>query len=131
MVSIELFWVVALPLKYRYTVFRLWQDKSGSWTAVWGGVDVGCNTVVNLGAQRYDRLREQGAFYVDKTAFIKEWWENGSDVTLITRPRRFGKTLNMSMSAFFRISMQGGATCLRVLPSGTVRSTGSSREHTL
>ena len=101
MVSIELFWVVALPLKYRYTVFRLWQDKSGSWTAVWGGVDVGCNTVVNLGAQRYDRLREQGAFYVDKTAFIKEWWENGSDVTLITRPRRFGKTLNMSMMECF------------------------------
>lgn len=34
---------------------------------------------------------------MDKTEFIKEWWENGDAVTLITRPGRFGKTLNMSM----------------------------------
>lgn len=40
-------------------------------------------------------------FYVDKTEFIKEWWEYGSEVTLITRPRRFGKTLNMSMTECF------------------------------
>ncbi len=40
-------------------------------------------------------------FYVDKTAFIKEWWENGDEVTLITRPRRFGKTLTMSMLEYF------------------------------
>lgn len=53
--------------------------------------------VVNIGVQQFDRIRERGSFYVDKTGFIKEWWENGSDVTLITRPRRFGKTLNMSM----------------------------------
>ncbi len=43
-------------------------------------------------------------FYIDKTAFIKEWWESGDDVTLIARPRRFGKTLNMSMlEQFFSI----------------------------
>ena len=59
------------------------------------------NTFVNIGIQRYDRLREQDQFYIDKTGFIREWWENGSDVTLITRPRRFGKTLNMSMLECF------------------------------
>ena len=47
---------------------------------------------------------EQNCFYVDKTSFIKEWWENKDDVTLITRPRRFGKTLNMSMmESFFSV----------------------------
>lgn len=56
---------------------------------------------VNIGVQRFDRIREQGTFYVDKTGLIKEWWEGGSDVTLITRPRRFGKTLNMSMMECF------------------------------
>lgn len=40
-------------------------------------------------------------FYVDKTGFIQEWWESDDDVTLITRPRRFGKTLNMSMTECF------------------------------
>lgn len=59
------------------------------------------NTLVNIGVQRYDRLIEQNQFYIDKTAFIKEWWEEGSTVTLITRPRRFGKTLNMSMLECF------------------------------
>ena len=53
--------------------------------------------VVNIGIQRFDKLRQQGSFYIDKTDFIREWWETGSEVTLITRPRRFGKTLNMSM----------------------------------
>lgn len=57
--------------------------------------------VVNLGVQRFDKLIEEKKFYVDKTEFIKEWWEYGSEVTLITRPRRFGKTLNMSMTECF------------------------------
>ncbi len=57
--------------------------------------------VVNLGVQRFDKLIEEKKFYVDKTQFIKEWWEYGSEVTLITRPRRFGKTLNMSMTECF------------------------------
>ena len=60
-----------------------------------------CNVLVNIGVQRFDRIREQKAFYIDKTDFIREWWENGSDVTLVTRPRRFGKTLNMSMLECF------------------------------
>lgn len=66
--------------------------------------------VVNIGIQRFDKLRKQGAFYVDKTDFIREWWENGSEVTLITRPRRFGKTLNMSMlECFFSKKYEGRA----------------------
>lgn len=52
---------------------------------------------VAIGIQSFDKLREADCFYVDKTLFIKEWWECRDDVTLITRPRRFGKTLNMSM----------------------------------
>lgn len=59
---------------------------------------------VVIGAQDFVKLRENDYFYVDKTAFIKEWWESGDDVTLITRPRRFGKTLNMSMlETFFSV----------------------------
>ncbi len=53
--------------------------------------------IVSIGNQDFRSIRENGSFYVDKTAFIKEWWENQDVVTLITRPRRFGKTLNMSM----------------------------------
>ena len=52
---------------------------------------------VAIGIQQYNELIEKNYFYIDKTDFIKEWWENGDSVTLITRPRRFGKTLNMSM----------------------------------
>ena len=61
------------------------------------------NHLVNIGVQRFDRIREQKAFYIDKTDLIREWWDNGTDVMLITRPRRFGKTLNMSMlECFFK-----------------------------
>ena len=52
---------------------------------------------ISIGIQVFSDLREQDCFFVDKTNFIKEWWENRDVVTLITRPRRFGKTLNMSM----------------------------------
>ena len=57
--------------------------------------------VVNIGEQNFASIRERDTFYVDKTNFIKEWWDEGSTVTLITRPRRFGKTLNMSMLECF------------------------------
>ena len=56
---------------------------------------------VGIGIQSFDKIRDNNYFYVDKTSFIKEWWESGDDVTLITRPRRFGKTLNMSMLEHF------------------------------
>ena len=57
---------------------------------------------VVIGKQDFASLRENNYFYIDKTGLIEEWWEAGDDVTLITRPRRFGKTLNMSMlNCFF------------------------------
>ena len=59
---------------------------------------------VAIGIQSFEKLREGNYFYVDKTDFIREWWDSGDDVTLITRPRRFGKTMNMSMlEAFFSV----------------------------
>ena len=57
--------------------------------------------VVSIGHQDFGVVRENNYFYIDKTHFIKEWWEAGDCVTLITRPRRFGKTLNMSMTEQF------------------------------
>ena len=56
---------------------------------------------VAIGIQDYAKIRENDYFYVDKTEMIREWWDSGDDVTLITRPRRFGKTLNMSMLECF------------------------------
>ncbi len=57
---------------------------------------------ISIGKQDFAVLRESQCFYIDKTDFIKQWWDSRDDVTLITRPRRFGKTLNMSMlNCFF------------------------------
>ena len=56
---------------------------------------------ISIGKQSFSSLREKNYFFVDKSYFIKEWWEKGDDITLITRPRRFGKTLNMSMLESF------------------------------
>lgn len=59
---------------------------------------------ISIGKQDFASLREHNCFYIDKTDFIKEWWDSQDDVTLITRPRRFGKTLNMSMvECFFSV----------------------------
>ena len=58
--------------------------------------------VISIGKQNFVSLRENDCFYIDKTDFIRQWWKNADDITLITRPRRFGKTLNMSMlNCFF------------------------------
>ena len=56
---------------------------------------------ISIGIQGFSDLRERNCYFVDKTHFIKEWWESQDMVTLITRPRRFGKTLNMSMLECF------------------------------
>ena len=62
---------------------------------------------VSLGAQDFAYIRENNCFFVDKTDFIREWWENKDSVTLITRPRRFGKTLNLSMmECFFSVAYE-------------------------
>lgn len=61
-----------------------------------------------IGIQDFAKIIEHDYFYIDKTAFIREWWERGDEVTLITRPRRFGKTLTMSMvEAFFSLEYAG------------------------
>ena len=58
--------------------------------------------VISIGRQNFSSLRENDCFYIDKSELIREWWESQDDITLITRPRRFGKTLNMSMlNCFF------------------------------
>ncbi|MBO5523294.1 MAG: AAA family ATPase, partial [Roseburia sp.] len=63
---------------------------------------------VAIGIQDFSTLIEKNYFYIDKTAFLKEWWESGYSVTLIARPRRFGKTLNMSMvEQFFSVDYAG------------------------
>ena len=63
---------------------------------------------VAIGVQDFEQLIQNQCFYVDKTYFIKEWWENEDEVTLITRPRRFGKTLNISMvEQFFSVDYAG------------------------
>ena len=59
---------------------------------------------VGIGIQNFEKIITNNCFYVDKTDFIREWWESMDDVTLITRPRRFGKTLTMSMvEQFFSV----------------------------
>ena len=63
---------------------------------------------VGIGIQDFAKMITNDCFYVDKTEFIREWWESMDDVTLITRPRRFGKTLNMSMlEQFFSVDYAG------------------------
>ena len=63
---------------------------------------------VSIGAQDFEELISKNCFYIDKTFFIKEWWESEDKVTLITRPRRFGKTLNMNMlERFFSVDYKG------------------------
>lgn len=66
--------------------------------------------VVSIGTQDFEFLRKNNYFLVDKTEFIKEWWENGDTVTLITRPRRFGKTLNLNMLKCFFSKQYTGRT---------------------
>ena len=71
-----------------------------------GGARMG--RTVAIGIQNFNELIENNCFYVDKTSFIKEWWESGDSVTQITRPRRIGKTLTMSMvEQFFSVKYAG------------------------
>lgn len=72
------------------------------------GMDDHMKRSVGIGNQDFAKIITNNIFYVDKTLFIKEWWENNDGVTLITRPRRFGKTLNMSMvERFFSVRYAG------------------------
>ena len=63
---------------------------------------------VGIGIQSFEKLIMENSFYIDKTDFIRQWWENRDDVTLIARPRRFGKTLNMNMlERFLSVEYEG------------------------
>ena len=75
----------------------------------WLGREVGVvGRKLGIGHQNFETVRRNHLFYVDKTDFIRQWWENMDEVTLITRPRRFGKTLNMSMlEKFFSVRYAG------------------------
>ena len=68
-----------------------------TWACPLCSMEVVMARTVAIGIQDFEHIRKNDYFYVDKTDFIREWWESGDGVTLIARPRRFGKTLNMSM----------------------------------
>ena len=71
---------------------------------------------ISIGNQSFEKIRTTQSFYVDKTDFIREWWEERDEVTLITRPRRFGKTLNMSMmECFFSEKYKGRSDLFKEL----------------
>ncbi len=66
------------------------------------------NRTIGIGYQDFEEVRKENIFYIDKTNFIREWWESADKVTLITRPRRFGKTLAMStVEKFFSVQYAG------------------------
>ena len=56
---------------------------------------------VPVGVENFERIIKDGYYYVDKSLLIEKMLENRTPVTLFTRPRRFGKTLNMSMIKYF------------------------------
>ena len=63
---------------------------------------------ISIGAQGFEDLRENGCFYVDKTGFVRDWWLARDDVTLICRPRRFGKSLNLdTVRCFLSLELAG------------------------
>ena len=76
----------------------------------WGKERYG--TVHQYWYQGFESIREENSFYIDKSDFIREWWESADVMTLITRPRRFGKTLNMSMVNCFFSNQYAGRSAL-------------------
>lgn len=85
---------------------------------------------VGIGNQDFEKIRVDHIFYVDKTMFIKEWWESMDSVTLITRPRRFGKTLNMSMlEKFFSVEYAGRGELFEGLFIWEEKSLGRDEAH--
>lgn len=84
---------------------------------------------VGIGHQDFEKLITEDLFYIDKTSFIKEWWENQDTVTLIARPRRFGKTLNLSMlEEFSHFNMRTEEIFLKICRYGKMKNTGKCRE---
>ena len=85
--------------------------------------------VISIGKQNFASLRENDCFYIDKSELIREWWESQDDITLVTRPRRFGKTLNMSMlNCFFSNQYAGKKQLFEGCQFGTMKSIVAYRE---
>ena len=85
--------------------------------------------VISIGKQNFASLRENDCFYIDKSELIREWWESQDDITLVTRPRRFGKTLNMSMlNCFFSNQYAEKKQLLKDCQFGTMKSIAAYRE---
>ena len=85
---------------------------------------------VGIGIQDFGKIIENNCFYVDKTGFIKEWWENRDDVTMIIRPRRFGKTLAMSMlEHFFSVEYAGRGDLFEGLSIWEEKSPGADYKY--
>lgn len=87
--------------------------------------------VIAIGEQNFRTIRENNYFYVDKTAFILDWWrKTGATATLITRPRRFGKTLMMdTVREFFTVEdhdQERLFSGLRVWKNETMRRTAGT-----
>ena len=71
---------------------------------------------ISLGNTAFASIREANSFYIDKTDFIRQWWESQDVATLITRPRRFGKSLNLNMlECFFSEKYRGEGELFRGL----------------
>lgn len=87
-------------------------------------------TVLIMKVERcFEKLRMKNNFYIDKIDFIREWWDADDEVMLITRPRRFGKTLTMSMvEKFFPSIMPDDPSCLRDFLSGKRNDSASCKE---
>ena len=84
--------------------------------------------VIGIGHDDFGTVRESHNFYIDKTNFIQEWWESNDKVTLITRPRRFGKTLNMSMlEHFFSVEYAGRGDLFEGLSIGEICPYGENK----
>lgn len=82
-----------------------------------------------IGIQDFEQLIQNHYFYIDKTHFIQEWWESGDSVTLITRPRRFGKTLAMSMlEKFFLFPIKTAGIYFKIFTYGKIPNTEICRE---
>lgn len=71
---------------------------------------------ISIGSQKFDQLIEENSFYIDKSYFIKAWWESISVTTILHRPRQFGKTLNLNMLyCFFSNQYDGRSDLFRNL----------------
>lgn len=86
--------------------------------------------IISIGKQNFASLRENNCFYIDKSDLIREWWESQDEITLITRPRRFGKTLNMSMlNYFFSNLYTDKKKLLKIFLSGKKKNIRNYKEH--